>query len=75
MQTARYLLKLIRKKKLELVFDFPESRSDEKDTSNDKKKVGIRTDITFELDDEKNDSRSISDEKGTDVKEIGKGTP
>lgn len=66
----RTILKLLRKN-FELVFDFPESRSDEKDSNNDKKKVGIRTDITFELDDEKNDSRSISDEKGTDTKEKG----
>lgn len=51
-----------------------ESRSDERDdriSSDSKKKVGIRTDITFELDDEKNSTSNESGEKRT--KEVGKG--
>lgn len=50
-----------------------ESRSDERDdrsSKDSKKKVGIRTDVTFELDDEKNSTSNESGENRT--KEVGK---
>lgn len=51
-----------------------ESRSDERDDrplTDSKKKVGIRTDITFELDDDKNSTSNES--KETRTKEVGRG--